>query len=174
VEKTERELRWLRLKINSEERYQQRKFFSERSCADIELLETNNMKTEQQLNSTLVSLQNLHYKNGIAASKNNLVIGSTEKVIVDIDELQRKLLTQRRKIHEKDAMKFSLEMRNQSLVKHVLDIDEVNQINAKKFGLQSIPKIDVICNLTKKKKTHLLYFDDFSLFLTGLNQRTTS
>lgn len=133
----------LKLQIAAEERYQQRRLFSEQSTADIELLETNCLKTEQQLNTVLGNLRKLYGSNCKALVKTSQVQKSAGKLKAEMQETERKLLEKRRKIHEKDAMKFSLEMRNQSLVRHVLDIEEANQVNARKIGLKSLPTLEV-------------------------------
>jgi len=143
VEKTDRNMQRLKLQIAAEERYQQRRFFSEQSAADIELLETNCLKTEQQLNAIEGSLRGLYGGNCKALIKTDRVQRSAAKLKAEVQETERKLLERRRQIHEKDAMKYSLEMRNQSLVRHVLDVEEANQISARKIGLQTFPTLDV-------------------------------
>lgn len=143
MEKTDRDMQRLKLQIAAEERYQQRRLFSEQSAADIELLETNCLKTEQQLNAVVGNLRELYGGNCKALTKTERVQKSAGKLKAEVQETERKLLERRRQIHEKDALKFSLERRNQSLVRHVLDVEEANQISAGKIGLRSFPTLEV-------------------------------
>ncbi|XP_059480289.1 uncharacterized protein LOC132199509 [Neocloeon triangulifer] len=141
---TERDLRWLKLKIVSDQKYQKLRQFSQRSNADIDLQMSGNAKMEQQLSNVISSVQKLYEENCQDALRNEVLCDSTTNLSDKVGYLQRGILDKRRKKHEKEAMKFTLEMRNQGLVRHYLDIVDVNKINAQKFGLQSIPDIEFV------------------------------
>ncbi|CAB3374055.1 Hypothetical predicted protein [Cloeon dipterum] len=140
---TERDLRYLKLKIKSDERHQQLKLQFKKSDADVDLLATSNAKMEQQLLNSVASVQKLYEENTNFQTRNKLLSESADKVFQEVDRLQRSISTKRKKTHERGAMKFSLELRNQSLVKHLMDINDATEFNAKKFGLKSIPDIEV-------------------------------